>query len=192
MLRKVVLRELIARQDMEGIAVNLHVTSNGHIRGSDESAVVVNILVSLLLEEGSVNNARVLLGWLVDRKRVVTQIEGDDESSVDVLWHASVEPCGESENFPVIVDALEEVALRLLGHKLINISKSIGLVAESIVGGNLSGLGLTWFRHLDLTKVEVLTVLFSIELLGEIIHALNAEDPAESIDLTTWLYFIAG
>ena len=149
-------------------------------------------LVSLLLQEGSVHNARVLLGWLVDRKRVVTQVEGDDESSVDVLGHASVEPCGESENFPVIVDALEEVALRLLGHKLINISKSIGLIAESIVRRNLSGLGLAWLRHLDLTKVEVLAVLFGIELLGEFIHALNTEDPTESIDLTTGLYFIAG
>lgn len=61
---------VIARQDMEGVAVDLHVTAEREVLGVEEFAVVVDILVLSALEEGPRDEAGVLYCGLVDGKRV--------------------------------------------------------------------------------------------------------------------------
>ena len=172
-LLQVVGSVLITGHQVEGVTVDLHVSSDRHVAGSDPSVSVVDVLVPVALQELAFDDARVLLGWLVDRDRVVCQVERNDEAAVHVLWDASVEASSKSQNFLVIVHALEEVALGFVWHQLVNIAKGVLLITDPVVGSNLDRHLLRWCRLGDAAKGEVVAVLFGVELLGELVDTLN-------------------
>lgn len=103
---------------MKVIPVDLDVTSDGNVSGSDELVVLVDILVLSPLQELAFHDARVLLGWLEDLDGIVTEEEADDEASVNIFRGAGVESGCESENLLVVVDVLEEVSLGLVWQQL--------------------------------------------------------------------------
>jgi len=83
---------------MERVSVDLHVTANSEVGRRDEIHVLVDVLVLSLVEELALDDARVLLSGLVDAEGIIGQVEGDDESPVKILRHASVEPRGKAED----------------------------------------------------------------------------------------------
>lgn len=106
--------EFIASQDVEVVTVDFDVTTNWEVSWVDELHAVVDILVFVSLKEGTLLNSGVLLSWFVDRDGIISKIEGNDESPVDVFWNSGVEPSGISENLVVIINILEEIDLGLL------------------------------------------------------------------------------
>lgn len=130
---EVVLSVLITGLDVVGVAVDLHIATNGHVARSDELVVLVHVLVSSALKELAFNDSRVLLGRLVNRDRVVSQVERDDEPSVNILGHSGVETGSETQDLLVIVHGLEEVTLGLLRDQLVDVTQSVLLVTESVV-----------------------------------------------------------
>ena len=163
---EVVLGVLVAGQDVVRVAVDLHVSADGHVSGSDESSVLVNVLVLSAFEELALDDARVLLGRLLDRDAVVSQVERDDETTVDILGNAGVEASSETQDLLVIVHGLEEVTLGLLRDQFVDVTESVLLVTESVVGRDNHGLGLTRSGVLNLAEVEVHSVLGLVEVLS--------------------------
>ena len=82
---------VVRGKDMERVAINFHIASNGHVCWCDERHVLVHVLVLSLVQELTLDDATVLLGGLIDANVVISQIEGDDKSTVNVLGHTSVE-----------------------------------------------------------------------------------------------------
>lgn len=132
---------VITAEDVVGVAINLDIATNAQVGWSDPLAELVDILVLVASQEWTLNNARVLHSWLIDRNAIVGQVERDDETAVDVLWHLGVETSIESQDLLVVVHTLEEVTLWLLWHQVINVAKSINLISKSIVWGHLT---LSW------------------------------------------------
>jgi len=168
---------------VERVAVDLHIAANGHVCGRDESIALVNILVLSLVEELALDDARVLLGGLVDADAVIGQVERDDESTVDILGHASVELGSETKDLLVVVHGLEEVSLGLLRDQLVHLAKRVLLVTEAVIGRGdwLDGLG--WLLELHLTQGELVPVHLSIVLLSEWVHAVDHVDAAVRVDV---------
>lgn len=79
------------------MAVDFHIAANRHIRWSNEIHVLVNILVLPSVQELALDDARVLLGRLVDAESVVSEVERDDKPTVNVLGDLRVESGCESE-----------------------------------------------------------------------------------------------
>jgi len=57
---------VVAAEDVVRVPVDLDVASDGQVGRSDELVVFVNILVLVASQEGSLYDATVLDGWLVD------------------------------------------------------------------------------------------------------------------------------
>ena len=121
-LVKIVERVVVGRDDVEWVAVDFHIAANRHIRWSNEIHVLVNILVLPSVQELALDDARVLLGRLVDWDAVISQVEGNDEAAVDIFWDSGVEAGGEPQNLLVVVDTLEEVALWLFWDELVDVA----------------------------------------------------------------------
>ena len=85
---------LIRVEDVEVITIDLDVTADWDVSWGDEIVVLVDVLILSSLKEGTLDDTGVLLSWLEDRDGVVSQVEGDDESSVNVLWDLGVESGG--------------------------------------------------------------------------------------------------
>lgn len=163
---EVVGRIIVATQNMEGVAVDLHVSSNSHVSWSDEGTVVVNVLVPVAVKELALDDARVLLGGLVDGDAVISQVEGDDEAAVNIFWDAGVETSCEPEDLFVIVNTLEEVALGLIWDELVDVAKRVLLVAEPVVWWDLGCDCLRWSWEFNASEWPVVSVLLGIERLG--------------------------
>jgi hypothetical protein len=107
---------------MEAVPIDLDVSSDGEVSRTDKVQVFIHILVLPSLQELPFHHSRVLLGWLEDGDGVVSEVEGNNESAVDVLRNLGVEARGESQHFLVVVNVLEEVALGLVWEKFENVS----------------------------------------------------------------------
>lgn len=177
---------------MERVSVNLHVTANGQVGRGDESHVLIHILVLPLVEELALDDARVLLGGLVDAEGVVGQVEGDDESAIEVLRDARVEPCGEAEHTSRVVHGFEEVALGLLGHKAEGLALCVLLITESVVRWVLTRRLLRWRVELDISEREVVLVALAVETLSEFVDTLNFIDSAVGVDAGGGSDLVAG
>ena len=177
MLTEVFGSVIVAAQDVEGVPIDLDVAANGHVAWSDWLVVVVNVLVLVSVQELALDDSAVLSGDLVDANRVISQVEGDDESTVDVLRHASVELGCHAQDLLVVVHGLEEINLRSLGHKLVHLTEGITLLSESIVGRDLGSHGLGRLSELNVAKRVGVTVSGLVELLGEGI------DTGDDVDL---------
>ena len=113
---EVLLGVVVAREDGERVSVDFDVSAKGHVGWGDELAAIVDVLVLSALQELAFDDTRVLLRGLVDRDTIISQIERDDEAAVEVLWHSRIEAGCVAEDLLVVVDALEEVAFRLVWH----------------------------------------------------------------------------
>ena len=176
---------------MEGVAINFHIASNCHVCGCDERHVLVNILVLSLVQELALDDTTVLLSRLVDANVVIGQVERDDKSAVDILGHTSIELGSEAQDFLVVVHGLEEVNLWLLWDQLVHLTKSVLLVTEAVVGGCH---WLHWLRRLlelDLAEREVVSVVLSVELLGEGIDTVYHVNAAVGVDVGGWRDLVA-
>ena len=168
---------VISREDVERVTVDLDIAADGEISEGQELVVVIDVLVLSSVEELALDDSAILSGDLVDANRVISQVEGDDESTVDILRHASVELGCHAQDLLVVVHGLEEIDLRSLGHKLVHLTEGIALLSESIVGRDLGSHGLGRLSELNVAKRVGVTVSGLVELLGEGI------DTGDDVDL---------
>jgi hypothetical protein len=164
------------------VAVDLAVSADSEVRRRDRNQALVHVLVDTSVKELALDDARVLLGRLVDANGVIGEVEGDDESAVEVLGDACVETRCETEDLLVVVHGLEEVALGLLGHQAVHLALRVLLVAKSVVGRLLDGHGLRGLGKLNGTKGEVHTEATPVELLRELVHTRDFIDAAVGAD----------
>lgn len=176
---------------MVGVAVNLDVAANSQIRWSDEFVVLVHVLVLLAAQEGALDDATVLHSWLVDRDAVVRQVERDDEAAVDVLGHARVEARVVAKDLLVVVHGLEEVALRLLGHQVVDIAKRILFAAETVIWRDLALSRLRSLGHLHARDFEVAVEVLREVGLGGGVHTQNLVVATVSGDAVLGVDFVA-
>jgi hypothetical protein len=177
---------------LEAVSVDLHVFADEQVGWGDEVHLVVHVLVLLSLQEGSLDDSGVLLSWLEDGDGVVGQVEGDDESSVEIFWDSSVELGSESQDLLVIVNVFEEVSLWLVWQELEHISERVNFVSESVVWWDNYWSVFSWLWHFDLTKLKVLSILLFVEGLGENVNTLNFKFSSECVDSAIWFNLIAG
>ncbi len=130
--------------------------------------------------------------WLEDAERVVAEVESNDEPSFDIFRNSCVKSCRETQNLLIIVNILEEVALGLVRHELVNIAERVNFVSKAVVWWHLKGLGFAWLREFNLSNVKVLAVVLLIEFLCELINTRHTEDTSEGIYLLAWFDLIAG
>lgn len=183
---------VITGHDVEGMAVDLDVSTDGHVTWCDRQVVVIDVLVLVAVKELALDDTRVLLGWFVDRDAVISQVEGNDEAAVNILWDARVETSCKSEDLLVIIDTLEEVALWLLWDKLVDVSECVLLISNSIVWWDLSGNGLRRSWELNLSEREVISIFLFVESFSCLIDTLNHKDAAKSVDVAGWSDLITG
>lgn len=189
---KVVACVVITCHDVERVAVDLDVSTDGHVAWSDPGVIVIDVLVPVAVKELALDDTRVFLGRFVDRDAVISQVEGNDEAAVNVFWNARIETSCESEDLFVVIDTLEEVALWFFWDELVNIAKRVFLVSDSVVWRNLGGNGLWRSWELNFSERELVSIILLIEHFSGLIHTFNLEDAAESIDVTCWCDLIAG
>ena len=135
------------------------------------------------MEELAFDDARVLLGGLVDSNGVISQVERNDEATVEVLGHSSVELGGETQDSLIVVHGLEEVFLCSLRDELVHLTETVLLVAEAIVGRLNRLNGLRWSGELNLTEREFIAILGSVVGLSELIDTGHHIDAAISVDI---------
>ena len=165
--------ESIAGENVESVAVDLDITTNREVSKSQEGVVVVDVLVLAAMKELAFDDARVLLGRLIHANSFVSQVEGDDETAVEVFRDARVELSREAKDLLVVVHSFEEVSFGALRHELVHLTEGVTLVTETVIGWLRSCHGLGRLIELDLAKREIVTVRFHIMLLGEGIDSLD-------------------
>ena len=183
---------VITCHDVEGVAVDLDVSTDGHITWSDWQVVVIDVLVLVAVKELAFNDTRILLGWLIDRDAIISQIEGNDEAAVNIFWDAGVETGCESQDLLVIVNTLEEVALWFLWDKLVDVTECVFLITNSIIWWDLSRDRFRRSWELNLSKGEVVSIFLGIELFSGCVDTLNNKDAAKGVDVACWGDLIAG
>lgn len=190
-LVQVLLGVVVGGEDIERVAVDSDLASNGQVSWRDERVVFVDVLVLVLVQELALDDARVLLRWFVDAQAAVSQVVRDDESAVDVLGHARVEFCCKAQHFARVVHRLEEVALGLLGHQAVHLALRVLLVSEAIVGRDLTGsrLGRCCERHT--AQSEIVAEPLSVELLGEGVDSLDLVNFTVGEDVSCGRDFVA-
>ena len=174
---------LVSGQDVEGVAVDLNVASDGQVRQSQEIVVLVHVLVAALVQPLAANDASVLLLRLVDADAVIRQVEGDNETTVLILVDASVEASGESEDLAAVVHNLEEVDLLGLGLEAVLLTQGVLVVAEAVVGRHFARSGLRDRFLGNSTDREVVTVVLAVETLGEGVDARDLVHAAVGVDV---------
>lgn len=182
---------LIGVEDVEVITINLDVTADWDVSWGDEIVVLVDVLILSSLKEGTLDDTGVLLSWLEDRDGVVSQVEGDDESSVNVLWDLGVESGGISQYLLVVVHVLEEVDLGLLWNEVIHVTKGVDLVTETVVSWHLNNNCISWFWLLDVAEWHVSVEPVQEIILRKFIYAFNSEHSTVSNKLSIEFNLIA-
>lgn len=166
---------VIRSKDVEVVAIDLDVSTDWELGWSDELHTLVDVLILLSGKEWSLDDTRILLSWLEDRDGVISQVEGDDESSIHVFWHLSVESGSESQDLLIVVDVLEEINLGLLWNKIIHIAEGIDFVSETVVWWDLHNDGISGLHWLNVAHWEVSVVSGKEVVLGELVYSLDLE-----------------
>lgn len=187
---QIVLSVFIAWENVEAVSIDLNVSAQSQVSGTEESSVLIHILVLSPLKELTLHDSRILLHWFEYWNSVVWEVERYDEASVHVFRNSCVEPGSESQHFFIVVNILEEVPLWFLRKQLVNVTEGINFVSKSIVRRDLDGLGLSRLRELNLSKFKMLAVLRLVEILSELVHSVDSEYSTKCIDDTSWLNFI--
>jgi len=130
------------------------------------------------------------LSWLKDGDGVIRQIEGDNESSVNIFWDTCVESSSESKDLLVIVHVFEEISLGLVWQKFVDIAEGVDLITKAIVRRDLKRLGFTRLRVFNASNIKELVVLGFIELMSEFIYSCDSKNSAKSINGSLGFDFI--
>ena len=190
---QVFLSVVIARQHVEVVAVDLHVSTKGHVSGGQPLTSFVEVFVLPLLKELAGDDTGVLLLGLVDGDGVVSQVERDDETTVDIFGNARVETGSESQDVLIVVEVLEEIGLRSVGHKLVDVTEGVLLSShQAVVRGHLWGLGLSWAGRVLFTQFKMTLVLLVVVLLSVLVHSINLHDVAEGVDAASGVDLVTG
>jgi len=190
---EVFLSVVIARQHVEVVSVDLHVSAKWHVGGGEPFATLVEVLVLSSLQELSGHDTGVLLLGLVDGDGVVSQVERDDETTVDIFGNARVETGSESQDVLIVVEVLEEIGLRSVGHKLVDVTEGVLLSShQAVVRGHLWGLGLSWAGRVLFTQFKMTLVLIVVVLLSVLVHSINLHDVAEGVDAASGVDLVTG
>ena len=177
---------------MEVVAIDLDVSANWKLSWSDELHALVDVLILLSGKEWSFDDTRILLSWLKDRDGVVSQIEGDNEPSVNILWDFGVESSSESQDLLIVINVLEEINLWLLWDKVIDVAEGIDFVSETVVWWHLNDDSVSWFNWLNVAHWEVLSVSLKEVVLGEFINTLDLEASSVGNQVSLEFDLIAG
>jgi hypothetical protein len=183
---------LIAAEQVVRETVDLDISTDGHFWGGNKVIVLVNILVLCTAQEGSFDDTRVLLGRLVDRYRIVSQVEANDEAAVNILWDAGVEPGSVAKHLLVVVYSLEEVTLRFLRNQVVDVAEGVFLLTEAVVGRDLLLNWRTGCGHLDAAQLKEFSVLAGIELLSVLVDTGDVEGAAKRDNRTLGVDFVTG
>jgi hypothetical protein len=176
---------------MEVVAIDLDVSSDWELSWGNELHELVDVLVLLSGKEWSFDDTRILLSWLKDRDGVVSQVERNDEPSVNIFWDFGVESGGESQNLLIVIDVLEEINLWLLWDEIIDITEGVNFVSETVVWWNLDNDGISWLNWHDVTQCEVLSISLEEIVLGEFVDTLNLEASAISNQVSLEINLVA-
>ena len=160
---------------MEVVAIDLDVSANWELSWSNELHALVDVLILLSGKEWSFNDTRILLSWLKNRNGIVSQVEGNDEPSVNILWDFGVESGSESQNLLIVINVLEEINLWLLWDKIIDITEGVDFVSETVVWWDLDHNGISWLNWHDVTHWEVPSISLEVVVLGEFVNTLDLE-----------------
>ena len=160
---------------MKVVAVDLDVSTNWELGWSNELQSLVDVLILLSGKEWTLDNTRILLSWLENGDGVISQVEGDNEPSVNILWDFSVESCGESQDLLIIVHVFKEINLGLLWDKIIDVTEGINFVTETVVWWDLNNDGVSWLHWHDVTQWEMLVISREEIVLGEYVDSCNLE-----------------
>jgi len=172
--------EVVTAKQVEVVTVDLDISTNWKLGRSDHFSILVDVLVLLSSKEWSLNDAGVLLSRLKDGDGVVSKVEGDDETAVDILRHLGVESSGVSQDFLIVVDILKEVNLWLLRNQIIDITERVDLRSESIVRRNLLLDGVTSLGLLGFTDGELSVEFGHVVVVGEFVNSKDVEDSSVS------------
>ena len=176
---------------MEIVAIDLDVSSDWELSWGNELHELVDVLVLLSGKEWSFDDTRILLSWLKDRDGVVSQVERNDEPSVNIFWDFGVESSGESQNLLIVINVLEEINLWLLWDEIIDITEGVNFVSETVVWWNLDNDGISWLNWHDVTQCEVLSVSLEEVVLGEFVDTLDLEASAISNQVSLEINLVA-
>ena len=176
---------------MEVVAIDLDVSSDWELSWGNELHELVDVLVLLSGKEWSFDDTRILLSWLKDRDGVVSQVERNDEPSVNIFWDFGVESGGESQNLLIVINVLEEINLWLLWDEIVDITEGVNFVSETIVWWNLDNDGISWLNWHDVTQCEVLSISLEEIVLGEFVDSLNLEASAISNQVSLEINLVA-
>jgi len=181
---------VIAAEEVEVVGVDLDISSDRQVGGSDE-LLSLTVLVFVSSEERSFDDARVLLGRLEHRNGVVGKVEGDDESSFDVLGHFGVESSRVSQDLAVVVHVLEEINLRLLRDQVVDVAEGVFFVSETVVGRHFDVNLHLGTRVFNFSQRKSLSVAGE-EVLGELVHSTDGEGSSVSHQLVFKTDLVAG
>ena len=176
---------------MEVVAIDLDVSSDWELSWGNELHELVDVLVLLSGKEWSFDDTRILLSWLKDRDGVVSQVERNDEPSVNIFWDFGVESGGESQNLLIVINVLEEINLWLLWDEIIDITEGVNFVSETVVWWNLDNDGISWLNWHDVTQCEVLSISLEEIVLGEFVDTLDLEASAISNQVSLEINLVA-
>lgn len=165
---------------MEVVAIDLDVSANWELGWSNELHALVDVLILLSSKEWTFDDTRILLSWLKNRDGVVSQVEGNDEPSVNILWDFGVESSSESQDLLIVIDVLEEINLWLLWDKVVDITERVDFVSEAVVWWNLDNDGISWLNWHDVTHWELSSISIEEVILGEFVNTLDLEASAIS------------
>jgi len=184
---------VIARQNVEVVSVDLHVSAEGHVSGGEPFATLVEVLVLSSLQELSAHDTGVLLLGLVNGDRVISEVEGDDETTVNIFRNARVETGSESEDVLVVVEVLEEVRLGSVGDQLVDVTEGVLLSShESVVDRDLWGLSFSWAGRVLFSQFKMTLVFVVVVGLGVGVNSIDSHHVSEHGDGATGEDLVAG
>ena len=132
------------------------------------------------------------MSWLEDGDGIISQIERNDKSTVNVLWDFSVESSSISENLFVIINIFKEVYLRFFSDKLIDVTERIDFVSKTVVWWNLNYNRVSGFWLLDVTEWEMSLVSAQIVILSEFVDPVDIENSSISYKRLFKTYLVTG
>ena len=132
------------------------------------------------------------MSWLEDGDGIISQIERNDKSTVNVLWDFSVESSSISENLFVIINIFKEVYLGFFSDKLIDVTERIDFVSKTVVWWNLNYNRVSGFWLFDVTEWEMSLVSAQIVILSEFVDPVDIENSSISYKRLVKTYLVTG
>jgi len=175
---------------MEVVTINLDVSTDWKFTWSNEFHTLIDILILSPFKEWTLDNSWILLSWFENGNGVISQIERNDKSSINVLWDLCVESSSISENLFVIINIFKEIYLWFFSNKFIDITEGINFVTEAIMWWYLNDNWVSWLWLFNVTYWEISTVCLLVVFLGENINTINIKDSSVGNEWFSELDFV--